>query len=186
MKTQKPAGPFQRLSKWLYFAGEYYVMGLVPKDSPGPIFLWFFKYPILYYRLGLGWMIGKQVLLLTTIGRKTGKKRFTPLGYRFDPDENIYYLTAGWDGRTDWYRNLQAGPQAHVQVGSLAFDCQAEFPPFEKRVQLLSQYNRDNPFAARLYERETGQPFDGSPEALQQAAVHYPSVALRAPRPTHT
>ncbi len=173
--------PFQRLLELVYFAAEYLVETyLVPLESPGPFFRLWFKIPLLYYRLGLGRVIGKQVLLLTTTGRKSGKLRQTPLGYSYEPAERTYYVVAGWQGRTDWYRNLRADPHVHVQVGGQHFDCLAEKVPLEKRVWLLDFYNRRNPFARKLWPRWTGVPFEDTQAGLRIVAEHFPAVALRA------
>jgi len=40
---------------------------------------------------------------LTTIGRKSGKLRQTPVGYSYEITTDTYYLTAGWRGNTDWF-----------------------------------------------------------------------------------
>ncbi len=48
--------------------------------------------PRLLYAVGLGPLIGNLVLLLTTTGRKTGKRRVTPLQYELI--NNKIYL--GW------------------------------------------------------------------------------------------
>src|SRR5512146_99104 len=99
---------------------------LVMQESPGTFFKWWFKLPILQYKLGLGWMIGKYVLLLTTTGRKSGKPRPTPLEYIYDKENDRYRVAAGWGGKTDWYRNLLKNPCVRVQVGRRKFDAIAE------------------------------------------------------------
>jgi deazaflavin-dependent oxidoreductase (nitroreductase family) len=154
---------------------------LVPLDRPRPFFRWWFKQPLVCYKLGLGDWIGRQVLLLTTIGRKSGKRRTTPLGYTYQPAERSYYVASGWDGHTDWYRNLRANPHVHVRVGRLQFDCVAEAVSMERRMRLLAEYHRRNPFTARIWPRWTGVPFDGTESALCLVAQHFPAAALRAP-----
>ncbi len=57
------------------------------------------------YAMGLGPLVGKFVLLLTTTGRKTGKKRITPLQY--EEIEGEYFLGSARGTKADWYRNLQ-------------------------------------------------------------------------------
>ncbi len=179
---QKTGGKLKRLLELFYFAGEYVIETfLVPRNSPGPFFRLWFRHPLVYYQLGLGPLIGKQVLILTTIGRKTGKERATPLGYAYHVAERVYYVSSGWDGHTDWYRNLSANPRVHVQVGFLEFDGVAEKVSMEKRIQLLAEYNQRNPFAARMWPRWTGVPFDGTEAGLRLVAEHFPSVALRLP-----
>lgn len=76
------------------------------------------------YAIGLGPIIGKLILLLTTTGRKTGLKRITPLQY--EEINGRYYLGAARGLKADWVRNIQADPQVEVRVRSLNFQGQAE------------------------------------------------------------
>ena len=76
------------------------------------------------YKLGLGPIIGKIILLLTTTGRKTGLKRVTPLQY--EEIDGKYYLGAARGLMADWVRNIQADPQVEVRVKSSSFQGQAE------------------------------------------------------------
>src|SRR3990172_3110572 len=103
----------ERIYNWI----ETIIMDLVPKKNVGPVFKWLFKIPILQYKLGLGWMIGRYVLLLTTTGRKTGKPRHTPLEYVYDHEHDRYRVAAGWGGNTDWYHNLRADLHVTVHAG---------------------------------------------------------------------
>src|SRR5690348_16683113 len=51
-----------------------------------------YRAPIVLYRMGLGWMLGHQFLLLTHAGRKTGRVHETVLKVlRYDPrtGENV-------------------------------------------------------------------------------------------------
>jgi deazaflavin-dependent oxidoreductase (nitroreductase family) len=62
---------------------------------------------------------GTQTLILTTTGRKSGEKRDTPLIYgRHDGDFLIVASKGGADAPPAWFLNLQADPQAEVQVKS--------------------------------------------------------------------
>jgi len=65
---------------------------------------------------------GKPTLLLTTVGRKSGVRRRTPLIYGRDGD--AYLAVASDGGAADhplWYHNLLALPRAEVQVGAETF-----------------------------------------------------------------
>ena len=60
---------------------------------------------------------GVPVLLLTTIGRKSGEQRTTPLIHGRDGDD--YLVVASMGGaptHPNWYRNLVANPSAQIQV----------------------------------------------------------------------
>jgi deazaflavin-dependent oxidoreductase (nitroreductase family) len=71
------------------------------------------------YAIGLGSVVGKIILLLATTGRRTGKKRITPMQY-----EQIgcdYYVGAARGLKADWVRNIQANPEVEVHVGAKHF-----------------------------------------------------------------
>jgi deazaflavin-dependent oxidoreductase (nitroreductase family) len=76
------------------------------------------------YALGLGPLIGRLILLLTTTGRRTGKKRVTPLQY--EEIDGWYYLGAARGLRADWVRNVQACPEVELRVGAKSFSGCAE------------------------------------------------------------
>ncbi len=76
------------------------------------------------YAIGLGPLIGKIILLLTTTGRKSGKKRVTPL--QFEKIGEDYYLGAARGLKADWVRNIQANPQVEIRVGAKSFHGVAE------------------------------------------------------------
>ncbi len=64
------------------------------------------------------------VLLLTTIGRKSGQPRVTPLQY--EEDQGVIYVAAARGPRADWFRNIQANPRVKVQIGERMFEGLAE------------------------------------------------------------
>jgi deazaflavin-dependent oxidoreductase (nitroreductase family) len=60
---------------------------------------------------------GTTILLLTTTGRSSGAERTTPLIFRADGDS--WVIVASQGGSPDhpsWYKNLQANPEATIQV----------------------------------------------------------------------
>ena len=76
------------------------------------------------YAIGLGPVIGKIILLLTTTGRKTGLKRVTPLQY--EEIDGKYYLGSARGLQADWVRNIQANHNVEIRVKSLTFQGQAK------------------------------------------------------------
>lgn len=75
--------------------------------------------PQIFYALGLGPLLGKFVLLLTTIGRSTGKQRVTPLQYE-EIDGKIY-LGSSFGKKADWVKNILKNPQVGVQLKATKF-----------------------------------------------------------------
>jgi deazaflavin-dependent oxidoreductase (nitroreductase family) len=69
-------------------------------------------------RLGARWF-GAPVLVLVTVGRRSGKVRETPLLYvRQGDDLALLAANAGNDRVPSWWLNLQAAPTADVLVGA--------------------------------------------------------------------
>jgi deazaflavin-dependent oxidoreductase (nitroreductase family) len=68
-----------------------------------------------------------SVLLLTTIGRRSGRERTTPVIYVEDTG-GFVISSEDWGSkrrRAAWPLNLEANPLARVQVGSERFACHA-------------------------------------------------------------
>jgi deazaflavin-dependent oxidoreductase (nitroreductase family) len=168
-----------RLFELYYYLNEYVVMSIISRRGPGFFFRWVFRSPLYLYRLGMGGLIGGKVLLLTAKGRKSGLDRVAALGYEYDPEEDAYYLVAGWDGKTDWYQNARANPRVRVRIGRRAFEAVAEPVPEERAMKRLAENARRNPFSARMWPRWTGRPFDLSEAGLRAAVPHFPMLALR-------
>ena len=76
------------------------------------------------YAIGLGPVIGRIILLLTTTGRKTGRKRITPLQY--EKIDGRYFLGAARGLQADWVRNIRVNPQVEVCVKNRRFPGAAE------------------------------------------------------------
>lgn len=76
------------------------------------------------YAIGLGRLIGRIILLLTTTGRRSGLKRVTPL--QFEKIGEDYYVGAARGVKADWVRNIQSSPQVDVRVGAKSFHGTAE------------------------------------------------------------
>jgi deazaflavin-dependent oxidoreductase (nitroreductase family) len=76
------------------------------------------------YAIGLGPLIGRIILLLTTTGRRSGMERVTPLQYELIGAD--YYLGSARGLKSDWVRNIQSNPQVEVRVGAKHFHGLAE------------------------------------------------------------
>ena len=80
---------------------------------------------------------GMPVLLLTTAGRNTGKRRTSPLTY-FE-DDGAIVLVASYGGRPhnpDWFENLVAAGEGEVTIGRESRSMKARRPTPEERARL--------------------------------------------------
>ena len=79
-----------------------------------------------------GRMLGSPVLLLVATGRKSGERRTTPLLYLRDGDRYVIVASNGGAPKHPvWWLNLEAHPEAAVEVGGrktrvLASEAQGE------------------------------------------------------------
>jgi len=68
------------------------------------------------------------VLLLTTTGRKSGKRRTSPLLYLADGENLLLVASHGGDIHDPaWCHNLRANPQAEVELDGAKREMRAEF-----------------------------------------------------------
>lgn len=82
-----------------------------------------------------------SLLLLTTTGKKSGKPRTTPLGYKLDGDRFIVFASfMSAPKHPDWYFNLLAHPQVTVEVGNETFNAIATTVEGSERERLLGQW----------------------------------------------
>lgn len=90
--------------------------GSMAYPAPGTLNRFLFKTPLLWWRAGLGGLLGRYMLVLTTWGRKSHRPRHTMLSYT--PLNGRIYIGAGWGTRCDWCQNLIADPHVTLQVWS--------------------------------------------------------------------
>jgi deazaflavin-dependent oxidoreductase (nitroreductase family) len=111
VRFDRTLGPlFYKLHRWMYEASDGRVGA---SSSQGPM------------------------LLLSTVGRRTGQLRATPLLFMRDGENFIVVASNG--GRPEppaWYLNLQAEPKATVRDGRRTLDVVAETPAAEERDDL--------------------------------------------------
>ena len=68
-------------------------------------------------REGYRWRNGSEILLLTTVGRKSGEERTMPLIFReVDGDYVIVASRGGSPQHPGWYLNLRAADEVGVQI----------------------------------------------------------------------
>jgi deazaflavin-dependent oxidoreductase (nitroreductase family) len=102
-----------------------------------------------------GPFVGRQVLILTTTGAKTGAVRSTPLAYSREGDAFVIVASKGGaDTNPAWYANLLAHPVATVEVGGQTFRARARVTEGQERRRLYDQHASIHP-GFRDYEQKT-------------------------------
>jgi deazaflavin-dependent oxidoreductase (nitroreductase family) len=89
---------------------------------------------------------GVTILLLTTTGRKSGEPRTMPLIHRTDGDRWVVVGSkGGWPHDPIWVKNLQADPNATVEVRDQKVPVRAYVAEGEERERLWKLMNEDWP-----------------------------------------
>src|SRR5215217_5095606 len=71
---------------------------------------------IALYRLTGGRLGGKNIVLLTTIGKKSGEPRTKPLFHLKDGTSYFVFASAGGNAKNPaWYTNLAADPKVTIE-----------------------------------------------------------------------
>ena len=124
----------------------------------------------------LGSVVGMPVLLLTTVGRRSGKARTTPLTFLRDGTDLVVIASnGGADRPPDWARNLQHTPRAVIEIGTDKLVVTARAASEQERERL---WNRDHghlrrlrPLSGTYSATDTGRPSHTRRPAVRRAEM---------------
>ena len=164
------------------------------RGRPNAFRKWFFKSPVSMYHGPIADVMSKRcVMMLTTIGRKSGQPRTN--GVSFMPVGDGYIIFAGWGVQSDWYKNLLANPEVTIQVGNKRMKATAK--PVEdpaRRKDLMLQMRKRSgqcgpPEPVRSVLKATGMlDYEGELDMAVDQAGQLPVVEITpisgASRPT--
>jgi len=136
----------------------------------------FFMVPA--FRLGLGPVIGNPIsgyiMVIETLGRKTGERRFTPVNYALI-DGRVYCL-AGFGSKAHWLLNLQAQPNAALILpGRRVYAHAMEVSDSQLRVRAARQVLINGGFAGFFFGFN---PRSVDDDRLEQALEDIPVLAF--------
>jgi deazaflavin-dependent oxidoreductase (nitroreductase family) len=102
------------------------------------------------------WLAGLPVLLLRTIGRKSGEERTAALVYLRDGDNLVVVASNGGSDRAPgWFFNLQKNPDVGVQIGRQRTRMRAWIADPQERARLWPLVNRNNSNRYDGYQAKT-------------------------------
>ena len=89
-------------------------------------------------------LVGVPLLLLTTVGRKSGQPRTHALTYWRDGDNFVVIASnGGADKHPDWYFNLIANPQVKVNIKGKNYQMTARNATAEERARVWPKVVKD-------------------------------------------
>lgn len=100
---------------------------------------------------------GAPLLLLHTVGARSGKPRINPMMYLADGDDYLVFASkAGADTNPDWYFNLRADADVSIEVGDQTVPVKAiELTGSERDEKYAIQAERYPGFAG--YQEKTSR-----------------------------
>lgn len=103
-----------------------------------------------------GPFLGRDVLLITTKGAKSGLDRTNPLVYSKDADRLVIVASKGGAPTNPaWFHNLKANPVVTIELGGERFAARANVAkPESERRRLYDQHSVKNP-GFKDYETRT-------------------------------
>jgi F420H(2)-dependent quinone reductase len=95
----------------------------------------------------MGRVRGMPVLILTTVGRKTGKKRVNPVVYMRDGTNYVVVAANnGADEHPAWFLNLKGNPRITIEVDDKALPVIAHQATADDQARLWPQLVEKGPF----------------------------------------
>ncbi|HVA75161.1 MAG TPA: nitroreductase family deazaflavin-dependent oxidoreductase [Acidimicrobiales bacterium] len=152
-------------------------------DRESPWVRRLFKAPIRLYHWRLGSLLGHRFVLLEHRGRRSGTRYETALEVvKWDPEGEVV-VVSGWGPAADWYRNVTAGGDVRITVGSRSFSATHRVLPHDEAAEVLADYEHRNryvrPVINRMLGYLAGWHYDGSVEARRRLVEQLPMVAFR-------
>jgi len=98
---------------------------------------------------------GAPLLLLHTVGARTGQERVNPIMYmRVDGGYAVFASKAGAPSNPDWYHNLLAHPKVTAEIGTGTAELAARVAEGDERERIWAAQKAAHPGFAD-YERKT-------------------------------
>ncbi len=138
-----------------------------------------YRLPLWLYRTGLGVLLGRRFVLINHIGRKSGRRRQVVVEVALhDRATGAVTVVSGFGPGSDWYRNLLAHPGASIQLGARFSQVQAVPVPPAQAAEVMVDYARRHPRAARRLSRFMGFVVDGSDDDYRAVGRQVPVLRL--------
>lgn len=88
------------------------------RPKPKGVTRFLVRFPIFLYRIHLGWIFWHRCLLLTHVGRKTGKIRRNVVEvFWYDKNRRESFVASAWGNKSDWYLNIKKNNPISVLTG---------------------------------------------------------------------
>lgn len=149
------------------------------KEAPTVILKLLFKLPILAYRSGMGFFMGKRFIYVEHVGRISGKIRRSVLEViRYDDVEDTYFVASGYGRRSDWYKNIQKNSNVKIKVAFRKTNAEVLFLSNERTEEEIRDYAKRHPTAIKQLAKLIGYQLTGKEGELTELSKNWPVLAF--------
>lgn len=139
------------------------------------------RLPIHLYRIGLGPLFGKRLLLLIHTGRISGVTHEVVIEVvEHDSRSQAWTVASGFGPQAQWYQNLRHTPQVTIKVGRRYHAVTAHFLSVEEGARIMARYAAVHPRMAGRLCAYMGFTVDGTSESFSGAGEQIPFVRLES------
>lgn len=151
------------------------------KQKPAGLWKQVLRAPSYLFKWHLGFLLGSRFILMTHIGRSSGRTFQTVVEVLEQDDGTGEYIVCSGTGRqADWYRNLSASPARSVQVGNRSWVPEQRFLPDDEAAERFHRYETLHPSTARRLLSSMGRGYDGTDAGRRAMVADMPMVAFSA------
>jgi deazaflavin-dependent oxidoreductase (nitroreductase family) len=105
-----------------------------------------------------GMFEGMPMLVLHSVGRKSGKERLNPLAYQqLDDGWAIFASKAGAPIHPDWYHNIVADPDVSIEIGTDTVEVTARVAEGDERNRIWETQKANAPNFAEYEAKAEGR-----------------------------
>lgn len=147
---------------------------------PKGLLLLGYRLPVWFYRLGLGFLMGKRFVYFEHTGRKSGLlHRAVVEVVRYDKEGDYFVIVSGYGEKADWYKNVMKAPKIKAQVGGRRFDGMVSRLPENEALGEFQDYARRYPNALKYLGGLMGLDIKGTEEDLVQLSRVLPVLTIK-------
>jgi deazaflavin-dependent oxidoreductase (nitroreductase family) len=133
----------------------------------------------LLWRYRLGWLAGHSMLVLTHVGRRSGKQHRTVLYVqRYDRKTREATVVSVW-GESQWLRNIRAQPAVTIEIGTQRYTPEQRFLSTDEVFEIEKRFRRRHRIVAWGQAKLMGWPWPASDQELLELSAGLRGVTFR-------
>lgn len=150
------------------------------RRRPGRLARVVMRMPLPLYHRGWGRLLDHTFLVITHLGRKTGKRRETvAMALAYDAQTREVIVCSAWGANSDWIRNIRARTALQIQIGHDSYQPVQRFLTEDESVEVATEFRRRHPWRTRVLASILGWGDLSSESAVREFVRRRPFLSFR-------